>query len=70
MPEIPSPASYDQWLDLTCQQAESLKALLRPYSSEELLDYPVSSLVNNSRHDGLSVARGLITTNLDAVYAP
>lgn len=70
MPVIPSPASYDQWLDPTCQQAESLKALLRPYSSEELLAYPVSTLVNDSRHDGFSVARGLMTTNMDAVCAP
>ena len=29
----------------------TLKALLRPYSSEELMVYPVSTLVNNPRHD-------------------
>jgi putative SOS response-associated peptidase YedK len=46
MPVIPSPASYDQWLDPTCQQAESLKALLRPDASEELLAYSVGTLVN------------------------
>ena len=51
MPVILFPASYDQWLDPTVQQVESLKALLRPYSSEELMAYPVSTLVNNPRHD-------------------
>lgn len=51
MPAILAPASYDQWLDPTFQQAEPLKALLRPYSSEELTAYPVSTLVNNPRHD-------------------
>ena len=51
MPVILSPASYDQWLDPTFQQTESLKALLRPYPSEELTAYPVSTLVNNPRHD-------------------
>jgi putative SOS response-associated peptidase YedK len=51
MPVILSPASYDQWLDLTVQQAEPLKTLLRPYPSEELLAYPVSTLVSNPRHD-------------------
>jgi putative SOS response-associated peptidase YedK len=51
MPVILSPASYDQWLDPTVQQAEPLKTLLRPYPSEELLAYPVSTLVSNPRHD-------------------
>ena len=51
MPVILSPASYGQWLDPTVRQVESLKALLRPYSSEELMAYPVSTLVNNPRHD-------------------
>jgi len=51
MPVILSPASYDQWLDLSFQQVEPLKALLRPYPSEELTAYPVSTLVNNPRHD-------------------
>ena len=51
MPVILSPASYDQWLDPTFQQTESLKALLRPYPSEELTAYPVNTLVNNPRHD-------------------
>jgi len=51
MPVILAPTAYDQWLDPTVQHAESLKALLRPYPSEELLAYPVSTLVNNPRHD-------------------
>ena len=51
MPVILSPPGYDQWLDPTFQQAEPLKALLHPYPSEELMAYPVSTLVNNPRHD-------------------
>jgi putative SOS response-associated peptidase YedK len=51
MPVILSPTSYDQWLDLSFQHIEPLKALLRPYPSEELTAYPVSTLVNNPRHD-------------------
>jgi hypothetical protein len=69
MPVIPSPASYDQWPDPACQHAESLKALLRPAASEALLAYSVGTLVNNRQHDALSVARGQMTTNMDAVYA-
>jgi putative SOS response-associated peptidase YedK len=51
MPVILVPTSYDQWLDPTFQQMEPLKALLRPYSGEELTAYPVSTLVNNPLHD-------------------
>ena len=51
MPVILVPASYDQWLDPTFQHIEPLNALLRPYPSEELTAYPVSTLVNNPRHD-------------------
>jgi putative SOS response-associated peptidase YedK len=51
MPVILSPTSYDQWLDPTFQQIALLNALLRPYPSKELTAYPVSTLVNNPRHD-------------------
>lgn len=50
MPVILTPASYDQWLDLNAQ-AEPLKALLCPCPSDELQAYPVSTLVNNPRHN-------------------
>jgi putative SOS response-associated peptidase YedK len=51
MPVIPPSASYDQWLDPTCQHAESLKALLRPYASEALPAYSVGTLATDLRHD-------------------
>jgi putative SOS response-associated peptidase YedK len=51
MPVILAPTSYDQWLDPAFLHIEPLKALLRPYPSEELTAYPVSTLVNNPRHD-------------------
>jgi len=51
MPVILAPSAYDQWLDPTVHDAESLKSQLCPYPSEELMAYPVSTLVNNPRHD-------------------
>ena len=51
MPVILSPTSYDQWLDPTFQHIDPLKTLLRQYPSEELMAYPVSTLLNNPRHD-------------------
>ena len=51
MPVILTPHDYDLWLDPTMQQVETVKPLLRPFTSEELVAYPVSTLVNNPRHD-------------------
>ena len=60
MPVILVPAAYDQWLDLTFQQAEPHKALPRPYSSEELMVYPVSTLVNNPRQNALQCLEPIV----------
>jgi putative SOS response-associated peptidase YedK len=51
MPVILPSTSYDQWLDPVFQDIEPLKALLRPYPSEDLTAYTVSTIVNNPRHD-------------------
>jgi len=53
MPVILPPADYDRWLDPATQDVEGLKALLRPYSSEEMTAYPISAYVNNPRHEGV-----------------
>ncbi len=47
---LPSIA-YDPWLDPSIQEAERLQALLRPYPSEEMTAYPVSTRVNNPAND-------------------
>jgi putative SOS response-associated peptidase YedK len=51
MPVILAPTSYNQWLDPAFQHIGPLNALLRPYLSEGLTAYPVSTLVNNPRDD-------------------
>jgi putative SOS response-associated peptidase YedK len=55
MPVILSPSAYDAWLDPSYQQVDPLKALLRSYPSEELMAYPISTLVNNPRNDAPQV---------------
>jgi putative SOS response-associated peptidase YedK len=62
MPVILPPADYDRWLDPATQDVEGLKALLRPYASEEMTAYPISAYVNNPRHEGVRC--------LEAVEAP
>lgn len=51
MPVILQPQDYQLWLDPTVQKPELLLPLLRPYCSEQMTGYPVSSKVNNPRHD-------------------
>jgi len=51
MPVILAPHDYDLWLDPSVQHVEIVKPLLRPFTADELVAYPVSALVNNPRHD-------------------
>ena len=51
MPVIIPPDQYSLWLDADCQDSEKLARLLRPYPSEEMLAYPVSTVVNNPKND-------------------
>jgi putative SOS response-associated peptidase YedK len=51
MPVILESANYDLWLDPTVQKPELLQPLLKPYKKDKLKTYPVSTKVNNSRHD-------------------
>jgi putative SOS response-associated peptidase YedK len=48
MPVILGEADYDRWLDPDFKDAQSL---LHPYSSKEMLSYPVPVVVNSPSHD-------------------
>jgi putative SOS response-associated peptidase YedK len=51
MPVIIEPADYNTWLDPQNNGSDLLLHLLRPYPSERMTAYPVSTLVNNPRND-------------------
>lgn len=51
MPVILDPQAYDLWLDPSIQEPDRLHPLLRPYTSEELAAYPISTRVNNPAND-------------------
>ncbi|QLE40361.1 SOS response-associated peptidase [Nostoc sp. C052] len=51
MPVILEPQDYDLWLDSQVQTPQTLQQLLRPYPAPAMTAYPVSTLVNNSRHN-------------------
>jgi putative SOS response-associated peptidase YedK len=52
MPVLLAPADYALWLDPAVQHAGELQHLLRPYPAEEMVGYPVSTVVNNPRNEG------------------
>lgn len=51
MPVILAPEDYNLWLDPGVQDVERLQPLLRPYPSDEMIAYPVSTRVNDPAND-------------------
>jgi putative SOS response-associated peptidase YedK len=51
MPVILEAQAYEPWLDPELHDREKLLPLLHSYSAKDMIAYPVSSLVNNPRHD-------------------
>jgi putative SOS response-associated peptidase YedK len=51
MPAILSPSDYDLWLNPDTKTTESLKHILKPFPSEEMIMFPVSGKVNKASYD-------------------
>ncbi len=51
MPVILPPEHYAAWLDPACEDAASLQPLLRPNPADVMRAEPVSTYVNNPKHD-------------------
>ncbi|MFQ5546176.1 MAG: SOS response-associated peptidase [Acidiferrobacterales bacterium] len=51
MPVILPETEYERWLDPTTQNPAALQPLLKPYNSETMKAYPVSTRVNDPRND-------------------
>lgn len=51
MPVVVPPADYDLWLDPAVKDVERLLPLVRPYPPQEMEAFPVSTVVNNPRHE-------------------
>jgi putative SOS response-associated peptidase YedK len=52
MPVILHLEDYELWLDDDARKADLRQELLRPFLASEMRDYPVSTLVNNTRSQG------------------
>ena len=59
MPVILDPKYYDLWLDPEVKKPELLKPLLRPYPTEDMTAYPVSTTVNKPSNDSVKCIESL-----------
>jgi len=59
MPVILHPQEYSLWLDREVSEPESLKQLFKPYPSDVMNAYKVSSMINNPRNDGEECIKGI-----------
>jgi putative SOS response-associated peptidase YedK len=64
MPVVLHPESYDEWLGDDPRGVASLKELLRPYPSSEMIAYPVSSRVNSPQNQGEELIEQLATNSV------
>jgi putative SOS response-associated peptidase YedK len=51
MPVILPEEDFDRWLDPKEEDAAQLGELLKPYPPEEMIAFPISTLVNNARNE-------------------
>jgi putative SOS response-associated peptidase YedK len=56
MPLILSPVDYDRWLDKECDPAQ----LIRPFSTDEMVTWPVSTRVNKPENDDAAILDRLV----------
>jgi putative SOS response-associated peptidase YedK len=59
MPAILQAKDYATWLDVRNADLERLVALLGPYPSDQLVAYPVSTLVNSPRNNSIECIQPL-----------
>ena len=59
MPVIIDPDDYDRWLDPSMKDSVKAMAMIRTYSAEEMISYPVSLKVSSVRNQGPEVAEPL-----------
>ena len=62
MPVILAPEAFDAWMDPTVSQPEVLQPLLAPYPAESMRLHPVTTAVNNPRHEGPTLIEAVLPT--------
>ena len=59
MPVILAPSDYATWLNPAIQAPERLLPLLKPYETEAMRVYAISTRVNSPQHDDPAVLEGI-----------
>jgi putative SOS response-associated peptidase YedK len=62
MPVILSPKDYKLWLDHNFRRIDKLQELLKPYAVEEMISYPVCSIVNSPKMTAKNAKNQLLKT--------
>jgi putative SOS response-associated peptidase YedK len=52
MPVIVRPEDHTRWLDPSVREPETVRDVLMPFPAEEMIAYPVRTLVNNVKNEG------------------
>jgi putative SOS response-associated peptidase YedK len=66
MPVILPEESWDEWLDRENTDVDALTKLMTVYPSDRMVEYPVSTLVNNVRNDSADLLTPLDTGAVEA----
>jgi putative SOS response-associated peptidase YedK len=66
MPVVLPRESWDPWLDRDNKDVAALSDLLSVYPGSAMVEYPVSTLVNNVRNDSADLITPLETGAVDA----
>jgi putative SOS response-associated peptidase YedK len=51
MPVILPADLYGPWLDPAIEDADALQGIMQPYPAEEMIAYPITTLVNSPRNE-------------------
>lgn len=63
MPVILHPDDYELWLGGDARELDFVKELLRPYPGEEMVGYPVSTLINSPYGQGAELIKPMATSH-------
>jgi putative SOS response-associated peptidase YedK len=61
MPVILEPENYQQWLEPQNQNVREMQLMLRPYPSDEMTAFPVSTKVNLPANDGAELIEAVVS---------
>jgi putative SOS response-associated peptidase YedK len=59
MPVILAPENWDVWLETDAKDLQALQVLLKPYPAEDMVAWPVSTMVNSPKTNSMECIEAL-----------